>query len=277
MLQVILLALVASRKKLTTNFSLAAAIFNLLAAFAIVLLTHFEHVKSIRPSFLLTAYLFVSLLFDAAHLRTEWLLSYNVAYAAVSSASAVFKLTLLVLETIEKRRILIKGGKAPSTESTSGPFSRGLFVWLNSLLISGWGTVLTNNGLPEIYEKLSSAKLAIRFGTAWKKGRLKSTCDAVNIIADPATSATENSKNPSIFLTTIRILKWELLGITPPRLAIIALSISQPFLISNALRFLSTPTTEASMNLGYGLIGGFAFVFIGSAVSTHINHSDTTY
>lgn len=248
-LQVILLALVASRKKLTTNFSLAAAIFNLLAAFAIVLLTHFEHVKSIRPSFLLTAYLFVSLLFDAAHLRTEWLLSSNVAYAAVSSASTVFKLTLLVLETIEKRRILIKGSKAPSTESTSGPFSRGLFVWLNSLLISGWGTVLTSNGLPEIYEKLSSAKLAIRFGTAWDK-------------------TTKNSRNPSIFLTTIGILKWELLGITPPRLAIIALSISQPFLISNALRFLSTPTTEASMNLGYGLIGGFAFVFIGSALMT---------
>ncbi|KAH7152137.1 P-loop containing nucleoside triphosphate hydrolase protein [Dactylonectria estremocensis] len=249
LLQVALLALVASKKKLNTNFSLAAAILNLIDAFAIVILAHFEHVKSIRPSFLLSAYLFVSLLFDAARLRTEWLLSVNVAYAAVYSASAALKLALLGLETIEKRKILIKANKTPSAESTSGPFSRGLFVWLNSLLISGWGTVLTNDGLPAIYEKLSSEKLAVRFGTAWSK-------------------ATKKSKSPSIFLTTFSILRWEILGIMPPRLAIIALSLSQPFLISNALRFLSAPATDAAMNLGYGLIGAFALVFVGSALMT---------
>lgn len=47
----------------------------------------------------------------------------------------------------------------------------------------------------------------------------------------------------------------------------IALSISQPFLVSHALRFLTMPSSEATMNLGYGLIGAFALVFIGSAVS----------
>ncbi|KPM44027.1 ABC transporter C family member 12 [Neonectria ditissima] len=248
-LQVILLALVASRKKLNTDFSLAAAILNLFASFAIVLLVHFEHVKSIRPSFLLTAYLFVSLLFDAARLRTEWLLSVNISYAAVVSTSTAFKLALLVLETIEKRRILIKSSKIPSTESTSGPFSRGFFVWLNSLLISGWGTALTSNTLPTIYEELSSEKLAVRFEIAWNK-------------------ALKRSKKPSVFSTTIRILKWELLSMTPPRLAMIALNISQPFLVSNALRFLSAPASEANTNLGYGLIGAFAFVFIGSAIMT---------
>ncbi|KAK7403629.1 hypothetical protein QQX98_010594 [Neonectria punicea] len=248
-LQVILLALVASKKKLNTNFSLAAAILNLFTSLVIVLLVHLEHVKSIRPSFLLTAYLFISLLFDAARLRTEWLISINVSYAAVISTSTAFKLALLVLETIEKRKILIKSSKTPSTESTSGPFNRGLFVWLNSLLISGWGTALTGSTLPIIYEELSSEKLAIRFDTAWKK-------------------AIKRSKKPSIFPTTIRILKWELLSMTPPRLTMIALSISQPFLVSNALRFLSAPASEANTNLGYGLIGAFAFVFIGSAVMT---------
>lgn len=171
-MQVVLIALVPSAKKLNTRFSLAAAILNLLAAFAILLLAHVEHVKSVRPSFILTAYLFVSLLFDAARLRTEWLMSLNVAYAATLSTSTIFKLTLLVLETIEKRKILISSEKPISKESTSGPFSRGFFVWLNSLLISGWATVLTNNDLPTIYEKLSSEKLAVRFGKSWKKGRI---------------------------------------------------------------------------------------------------------
>ncbi|QGI63185.1 hypothetical protein CEK26_007138 [Fusarium fujikuroi] len=248
-LQVVLLALVPSAKKLNTRFSLAAAILNLAAAFAILLLAHVEHVKSVRPSFILTAYLFVSLLFDAARLRTEWLMSLNIAYAATLSTSTIFKLALLVLETVEKRRILISTEKPISKESTSGPFSRGFFVWLNSLLISGWATVLTNNDLPTIYEKLSSEKLAVRFGKSWKK-------------------ATSKSKKPSLFLTTVTVLRWELLGIIPPRVGMIALSISQPFLVSNALRFLTMPESDSTMNLGYGLIGAFAFVFIGSALLT---------
>lgn len=143
---------------------------NLVAAFCIVLLEHAEHVKSVRPSFLLTAYLFVSLLFDAARLRTEWLMSLNIAFACILSTSAAFKLALLVLETVEKRSILVSSNKLPSQESTSGPLSRGLFIWLNSLLISGWATVLTNNNLPTIYEKLSSDKLAVRFQKSWSKG-----------------------------------------------------------------------------------------------------------
>lgn len=171
-LQVVLLALVPSTKKLNTRFSLTAAILNLVAAFAILLLAHVEHVKSVRPSLILTAYLFVSLLFDAARLRTEWLMSLNIAYAATLSTSTIFKSALLVLETVEKRRILISTEKPISKESTSGPFSRGFFVWLNSLLISGWATVLTNNDLPTIYEKLSSEKLAVRFGKSWKKGMI---------------------------------------------------------------------------------------------------------
>ncbi|KAI7765995.1 hypothetical protein LZL87_001108 [Fusarium oxysporum] len=246
---VVLIALVPSANKLNTRFSLAAAILNLLAAFAILLLAHVEHVKSVRPSFILTAYLFVSLLFDAARLRTEWLMSLNIAYAATLSTSTIFKLALLVLETIEKRRILISSEKPISKESTSGPFSRGFFVWLNSLLISGWATVLTNNDLPTIYEKLSSEKLAARFGKSWKK-------------------ATSKSKKPSLFLTTVTVLRWELLSIIPPRVGMIALSISQPFLVSNALRFLTMPESDSTMNLGYGLIGAFAFVFIGSALLT---------
>lgn len=171
-IQVALLSLVALIKQLNTRLTLACAILNLVAAVFMVLLVHLEHVKSIRPSFLLTAYLFISLLFDAARLRTEWLLSVNTAYAAVLSASAVFKLAVLCLETVEKRYILINSDKKLSKESTSGPFNRGLFVWLNSLLLLGWGNVLTNDTLPTIYEGLSSEHLAGKFSNSWDKGNI---------------------------------------------------------------------------------------------------------
>ncbi|KAM0479830.1 hypothetical protein ACHAPX_004407 [Trichoderma viride] len=248
-IQVGCLALTASSRHLNTRFSIAAAVLSLVAACCIVLLSHIEHVKSIRPSFLLTSYLFTTLLFDAARLRTEWLLSVNVAYAAVLSTSTILKLALLVLENIEKRRILLDSNKTPSTESTSGPFNRGFFVWLNSLLITGWATVLTLHDLPAIYEKLSSEKLAVIFSKRWDK-------------------VTHGGRRASLFLNTVWILKREIAGIVIPRLAVVALTIAQPFLVSQALRFLSMPKDEHSDNVGYGLIGAFAFVFIGSAILT---------
>ncbi|KAL7903374.1 multidrug resistance-related protein [Trichoderma sp. TUCIM 5745] len=248
-IQVGCLALAASSRRLNTRFSIAAAALSLVAACCIVLLSHIEHVKSIRPSFLLTSYLFTTLLFDAARLRTEWLLSVNVAYAAVLSTSTILKLALLVLENIEKRQILLDSNKTPSTESTSGPFNRGFFVWLNSLLITGWATVLTLHDLPAIYEKLSSEKLAVIFSKRWDK-------------------VTQGGRRASLFLNTVWILKLEIAGIVIPRLAVVALTIAQPFLVSQALRFLSMPKDEHSDNIGYGLIGAFAFVFIGSAILT---------
>lgn len=172
-LHVGLVAITASSKSLNTNLSLASAVLGLLAACCIVILAHVEHVKSIRPSFILTIYLFISLLFDAARLRTEWLLSVNKAYAGVLSAVAGVKVALIVLESVEKRSILIDNGKTPSQESTSGPLSRGFFVWLNPLLITGWANMLTNNDLPVIYEKLSSRKLEARFSKKWDRGMEK--------------------------------------------------------------------------------------------------------
>jgi uncharacterized membrane protein YkvI len=166
-----LVAITASSKTLNTNLSLASSIISLLAGCCIILLAHIEHVKSIRPSFILTIYLFVSLLFDATRLRTEWLLAVNKPYAGVLSAIGIVKLTLIVLESVEKRGILIENETTPSKESTSGPLSRGFFVWLNPLLITGWATMLTNNDLPVINEKLSSAMLEARFAKKWDRCR----------------------------------------------------------------------------------------------------------
>jgi hypothetical protein len=72
---------------------------------------------------------------------------------------------------VEKRGILIENETTPSKESTSGPLSRGFFVWLNPLLITGWATMLTNNDLPVINEKLSSAMLEARFAKKWDRCR----------------------------------------------------------------------------------------------------------
>ncbi len=84
------------------------------------------------------------------------------------------KAALLSLETVEKRRLLLPNEKSLSTEGTSGPFSRGFFVWLNGLLRSGYATLLTPESLPSIYEKIAAEKTHSTFGRAWlAKGKLQ--------------------------------------------------------------------------------------------------------
>ena len=82
---------------------------------------------------------------------------------------------------------------------------------------------------------------------------------------------TRDGRKASLFLNSVWILKLEILGIVFPRLATIALTLAQPFLVSQALRFLAMPKDEHSDNIGYGLIGAFAFVFVGSAVRSNRN------
>jgi ATP-binding cassette subfamily C (CFTR/MRP) protein 1 len=67
-------------------------------------------------------------------------------------------------------------------------------------------------------------------------------------------------------------LRWETLAIMVPRFCLVALSVSQPFLINSAVNFLQTPEDKESNSVGYGLIGGFSFVYIGTAVSPREIH-----
>lgn len=64
---------------------------------------------------------------------------------------------------------------------------------------------------------------------------------------------------------TLVILRWDVISIILPRFLLVALSITQPFLINEAVNYIETSSAK-SKNTGYGLIGAFAFVYMGSAV-----------
>lgn len=56
-------------------------------------------------------------------------------------------------------------------------------------------------------------------------------------------------------------------------MALVALSTAQPFLISRAVTFIEAAEDETPQNVGFGLIGAFALVFIGIAVRRHEQHA----
>jgi ATP-binding cassette, subfamily C (CFTR/MRP), member 1 len=133
----------------------------------IAFLSHLEHNRSIRPSFLASFYILVTLVFDIARARTHWLLRQNDAVAATLTVIVALKLAMLILEATEKRSILLSIYNGFSTESTSGLFSRALFCWLNPLLLKGFRSVLSVDDLFQISEKLSSIEVTEQIQAGW--------------------------------------------------------------------------------------------------------------
>jgi hypothetical protein len=244
-IQVGLVATSAIQHNPAERVSLAGAILNLLVASCIIVLLQLEYKRTTRPSFLVSAYLFTTVILDISRVRTAWLSPGQTAYSACLTASLITKLLILILENVPKHRYMLPTEKGQSGESTSGPFSRGLFVWLNGLLRKGYTLLLTDDMLPKIHEKLSSSDLSDRFTSTW------ASCD--------------QSHQYALLIAVFKSLRWDIAAIALPRLGMIGFSIAQPFLIGKTVSFLEN--TESSLNIGYGLIGATAIVYTGVAVS----------
>jgi hypothetical protein len=171
-LQLALLVL-SEKSRVRSQGTIAAAALTLVSGLLLAPLSHLEHRKSARPSFLISFYLVVTTFFDIARVRTQWLLGENNtndnnAIAAVSTTSLLVKCLILVLEAVGKRSLLPSTeSEKISIESTSGLFSRSSFWWLNSLLLQGSKNVLTTDVLPPIQEKLASDNLGKALQYAW--------------------------------------------------------------------------------------------------------------
>ncbi|GAB1206155.1 hypothetical protein APSETT445_004837 [Aspergillus pseudonomiae] len=252
MLQIALVALGARQPTTRRRESLAGAILELVAGLAVVIITDLEHIRSIRPSFLVSAYLFATILCDLVRVRTAWLLSDSQAYAGCLSLSLIIKLLLLILENVEKRKWLKPSQKMRSSESLSGLLSRGLFAWLNGLLWKGYSMLLSENSLPRIHEKLASRDLSAQFAESW-------------------TSSNQSRQN-ALLLTVISCLRWEILTVAFPRICVVGFSIAQPFLVGKTVTILEQ-NDSFSLDKGYGLTGATAIVFIGVA---HLGYRVTT-
>jgi ATP-binding cassette, subfamily C (CFTR/MRP), member 1 len=155
-----------------THISVASSALSFVSGLSLALLSHLEHAKSIRPSFLINFYLLITVFFDAARVRTQWLARTDDGVASTLTASLVVKCAMLVLEAVEKRSLLLGLDRQFSTESTSGMISRSSFWWLNSFLLSGFNHVLSMDDLPTIHEKLSSEDLARTIEAAWSQCKI---------------------------------------------------------------------------------------------------------
>jgi ATP-binding cassette, subfamily C (CFTR/MRP), member 1 len=152
----------------------AAAALTLFGTVVLLLVSHAEHVYSLRPSTLINAYLFVSILCDICRTRTLYLIVNNINHtiATVNLTELVVKIMVLLLETVEKRAILQPLYKNEPPESTSGILNRSLFWWLWSLLRNGSRGMLSMDSLSSLDEDLISETLHGKFRLSWNQGVL---------------------------------------------------------------------------------------------------------
>jgi ATP-binding cassette, subfamily C (CFTR/MRP), member 1 len=176
-LQLTLIVLWATQPGLSTKLPpLLATIISFVASLVLLPVSLFEHGRSLRPSMLLSAYLFVTLLLDAATLRTIWLSSLNISLKCVFSMSWSLKFVLVILEGMKKTRFFKGDQSACGPEESSGLYEEGLLWWLNQILLLGSRKILRPADLYPLTSDMSTETSSNMFWQSWHKGMLSLNC-----------------------------------------------------------------------------------------------------
>lgn len=238
-----------------TKASLPLAVLDLIVATQFLALTWMEDTRSVRPSSLLNTYLLFTLLLDLAQARTLWLRKFSTAISGLFTARIATKASLLVLEAQSKRNYLKAIYQALPPESIGGILNRSLLWWVNGLFRHGFRSLLTIEDLYVLDRRLSSIHLRAKVQKAWDARR-------------------KPERRFEFPLVICKALWRQLLYAAVPRVFLIGFTFAQPFLISRLLNFLAGPDDQKTANVGYGLIGATALIYLGLAVSSlHYNQN----
>lgn len=235
----------------TSRLTIAAAVVALCCSFLIVLNATLHHAYSIRPSSLVQLVLAAWVLTDIAIIRTLWLSDSSKALAALAIVLVVDKCLIAIVEELSKRHLLKSPYNAYPPEALSGLLSRLFLCWINPLMWRGIaGKPLSLEDLWSCEKDLTTEVLSERTDTLW---------------AQHLTS----EEGPHLFLLLAWEFKWPFLAPTITRIAQACFMFAQPFLIQRTLDWYQSPVGQRSIDVGHGLLGAYALVYCGIAVSFH--------
>jgi hypothetical protein len=137
LLQIILVAFWALPTIAKTRATLAAASLAAVVAIGLAYQSHQEHFQSVRPSKTICLYFFFGLLLDIPRSRSLFMIHGLKGIPIVFITCMGSRALVLLLEVVEKRPWVLPRFLEKSPETTAGPFSRALLIWLNRLLLLG--------------------------------------------------------------------------------------------------------------------------------------------
>lgn len=248
-LQLALLVVWCLQRTEANRISISSAVLSFANSILCFWLSYLEHSKSLQPSSILNIYFFFTLFFDGVQTRTLWLNGYSGLICGIFTTSFATKAVILILEAWEKTPYLAISGEDWSPEETSGIFNRSVFYWLNRILLLGYRKVISPEDLYPLDKQIDSSRLHAHFEKYWSR----------------------TDKDPDQYRILVALLRshWRQL-ILPiiPRVFLIGFTFAQPLLLNRTLDLLQHKSLPGSLDIGHGLIGAYAIVYIGLAVST---------
>lgn len=248
-LEVTLLTLASNGSFGISPVFIAASALKVPVALLMATTSVLDHSRSPRPSVLLSVYLLATLFFDAIQARTLFLLSRNnaeIIYSSTFTAAVAVKLVILVLEAQHKSAWIRWNKSEHSPEESSGIYSLGVYWWLNEMFRTGFSKILGMDDLYPLDVAMKSTPLHDTFRNKSHGHKL------------------EGDKYGLAKLLA-RTLTLPLLLTVLPRVAILALSISQPLFLERLTIYLSTSHPNESE--GYALIFACFLIYIGQAIA----------
>jgi len=166
------LALWSKQREPKNRAAIPSAALSLVGGIVLFALSYFEHMRTVRPPLLLNTYLLLSFFFDIVRSRSYSLTPGLNTISAVFNTRVGVKLILALVEAHPKRRLLLPVYSNLPTESTSGPYKRALFWWLNALFKKGYSESLTVDDLFHLDKHLQSDYLHHLLRSSWDRCKL---------------------------------------------------------------------------------------------------------
>ncbi|GAM82536.1 hypothetical protein ANO11243_005180 [Dothideomycetidae sp. 11243] len=216
----------------------------------LIILSWLEHARSFNPAFMTVTYLFFSILLDLPRSRTLWMLGSSTdGIAILFTITMILRVAALVLESLEKRRLLVPRYRRIAVPMTRGPINNALFFWLIPLFQKGYSSILVLGDLFTFEPELESEYLYKALAETWENTPNKTSAAA-------------------LCNAWFRTFPAHVLAPVIPKILVIAFTYAQPYLIDSAVRIAATPQTQPYNNYAYGLIGGFVLAYAGLAIVT---------
>ncbi|EOQ99028.1 ATP-binding cassette transporter abc2 [Wallemia ichthyophaga EXF-994] len=243
-----------------TNTATAAYAMQLVSSVILLPLSYAQHTRAYAPSTLISAHLATASLFSATQLRSfvnanligdDFFAGYCVFFASTCC--------LFFAELIEKRWLIKSSVLPKATEPTSSIPSRILFTFLYPVLYSGFKRALNLDDVNEfgLPEELSSNDATKRFTKLLYSSR--------------KVSKSGKETQPILMPSIIAFYDFFFAAVIP-KLLYVAVTFAQPFLVSTILSFIDSYSSETETpqdpNIGWGLVGAYAIVYLSLAATT---------
>ncbi|KAK1996035.1 ABC transporter [Colletotrichum falcatum] len=256
--QIAFLVLRTRTASLQTSASVAADSLAPAATVTACLLSVLSHQRSRRPSTLLSLHLSAAAVLGIARARTAWLSGAGAPAPAASTLALVSTAAALVLESVGSKKGAPRGGSpspagaakrtAATPEQSSGFWARTCFSWLARTFYLGYSRVISLGDLPDLDPSLESRTLHEDLVAAWDKY--------------------DHQSRRSLLRACLRAYLPSFLSPVLPQLCLTVFTFAQPFLINATVGFVGQQDPDP--NHGRGLIGAWALVYLGIAVSTSV-------